>query len=77
MINSQLDDNQRKRQEGLRKQIKRKIDIHDYVLSQGGQIGYTTCATIFVTKNYGNKKPLSNRLTYREKNVSLTGPSSS
>ena len=42
MINSQLDDNQRKRQEGLRKQIKRKIDIHDYVLSQGGQIGYTT-----------------------------------
>jgi transposase len=42
MINSQLDDNQRKRQEGLRKQIKRKIDIHEYVRSQGGQIGYTT-----------------------------------
>ena len=42
MINGQLEDNQRKRQEGLRKQIKRKIDIHDYVLSQGGQIGYTT-----------------------------------
>jgi transposase len=42
LINSQLDDNQRKRQEGLRKQIKRKIDIHEYVLSQGGKIGYTT-----------------------------------
>lgn len=42
LIQKQLEDNQRKRQEGLRKQIKRKIDIHEYLLSQGVQIGYTT-----------------------------------
>lgn len=42
LINQQLDENQRKRQEGLRKQIKRKIDIHEYLLSQGHNIGYTT-----------------------------------
>ena len=42
MINTQLEENRRKRQEGLRKQIKRKIDIWEYVVSQGQQIGYTT-----------------------------------
>ena len=42
LINKELDENQRKRQEGLRKQIKRKIDIHEYVLKQGHRIGYTT-----------------------------------
>jgi len=42
LIQRQLDDNQRKRQEGLRKQIKRKIDIHENLLSQGILIGYTT-----------------------------------
>jgi len=42
VINSQLEDNQRKRQEGLRKQIKRKIDIHEHLLKQGFNIGYTT-----------------------------------
>ena len=38
MINAQLDDNKRKRQEGLRKQVKRKIDIHEYLIGQGHQI---------------------------------------
>jgi len=42
MIKIQLDDNQRKRQEGLRKQIKRKIDIHEHLLKEGCEIGYTT-----------------------------------
>lgn len=42
MILKQLEENRRKRQEGLRKQVKRKIDIWEYVLSQGQQIGYTT-----------------------------------
>ena len=42
LIKAQLDDNQRKRQEGLRKQIKRKIDIHEHLLKEGCQIGYTT-----------------------------------
>lgn len=42
LILGQLEENRRKRQEGLRKQIKRKIDIWEYVVSHGHQIGYTT-----------------------------------
>jgi transposase len=42
IIISQIEDNQRKKREGLRKQIKRKIDIHEYILSKGYHIGYTT-----------------------------------
>jgi transposase len=42
LILEQLEDNRRKKQEGLRKQVKRKIDIWEYVLSQGQRIGYTT-----------------------------------
>jgi len=42
LITEQLADNQRKRQEGLRKQIKLKIDIHEFILKQGHKIGYTT-----------------------------------
>lgn len=58
MINGQLDDNQRKRQEGLRKQVKRKIDIHDFILSQGGKIGYTTVC------NYIRDKELRKQEAY-------------
>ncbi len=58
MIKVQLDDNQRKRQEGLRKQIKRKIDIHEYLLSQGHQIGYTTVC------NYIRDKELRQQEAY-------------
>jgi len=42
MIRQQLDENEHKRRSGLRKQIKRKTDIHEYLLSQGYIIGYTT-----------------------------------
>jgi len=42
LIHEQLEENERKRHNGLRKQIKRKIDIHEYLLSQGYRIGYTT-----------------------------------
>ena len=42
IIRDQIDDNERKKREGLRKQIKRKINIHEYLLSQGHRIGYTT-----------------------------------
>lgn len=42
LIRAELEENERKRQNGLRKQIKRKIDIHEYLLSLGYQIGYTT-----------------------------------
>lgn len=42
LIRAQLEENEKKRRIGLRKQIKRKIDIHEYLLSQGYKIGYTT-----------------------------------
>ena len=42
LIRAQLEENEIKRQSGLRKQLKRKIDIHEYLLSLGYQIGYTT-----------------------------------
>ena len=42
LIQEQVLDNDRKKREGLRKQIKRKIDILEYLLSKGCQIGYTT-----------------------------------
>jgi transposase len=42
LIIEQLEENRRKRQEGLRKQVKRKVDIWEFILSQGQQIGYTT-----------------------------------
>ena len=58
MIKIQLDDNQRKRQEGLRKQIKRKIDIHEYLLKEGCEIGYTTVC------NYIRDKELRQQEAY-------------
>ncbi len=42
LISVQLEENENKIRSGLRKQIKRKIDIHEYLLSQGYKIGYTT-----------------------------------
>lgn len=50
LINEQLKENQRKRQQGLRKQIKRGIDIHQYVVSQGHSIGYTTVCNYIHSK---------------------------
>jgi len=58
IINAQLEENRRKRQEGLRKQIKRKIDIHEYLLSQGHQIGYTTVC------NYIHDKEMQKQEAY-------------
>lgn len=42
IIKEQVADNERKKREGLRKQIKRKIDIYELLLSKGLQISYTT-----------------------------------
>ncbi len=42
LICEQIEENERKKREGLRKQIKRKVDIHEYLLSLGYKIGYTT-----------------------------------
>jgi hypothetical protein len=58
LIIQQLEDNERKKREGLRKQIKRKVDIYELILSQGYQIGYTTVC------NYIRQKELSLREAY-------------
>lgn len=58
LIKEQVADNERKKREGLRKQIKRKIDIHEYLLSKGHQIGYTTVC------NYMREDNLSTREAY-------------
>ncbi len=58
LINQQLEENQRKRQEGLRKQIKRKIDIHENLLLHGHRIGYTTVC------NYIRAKALHQQEAY-------------
>jgi len=50
LINEQLQENQRKRQQGLRKQIKRKIDIHQFLVGQGHSIGYTTVCNYIHSK---------------------------
>jgi len=50
LITGQLEENRRKRQQGLRKQIKRKIDIHQLVVSQGHSIGYTTVCNYIRSK---------------------------
>src|ERR1019366_9401565 len=42
IIKEQIADNERKKKEGLRKQIKRKVDIHELLLTKGLKIGYTT-----------------------------------
>lgn len=51
IIFEQLEDNERKKREGLRKQIKRKIDIHEYLLSRGYRIGYTTICNFIKDNN--------------------------
>jgi transposase len=58
LIIQHLEDNERKKREGLRKQVKLKIDIYELILSQGYQIGYTTVC------NYIRQKELSLREAY-------------
>ncbi len=58
LIHGQLEENERKKREGQRKQIKRKIDIHEYILSQGYKIGYTTIC------NYIRDQEISSREAY-------------
>ena len=41
-VNFCIEKNNQKRNQGLRKQIMKKIDIHEYLLSKGYEIGYTT-----------------------------------
>jgi transposase len=58
IIREQMAENEYKRRNGLRKQIKRKIDIHEYLLSQGYQIGYTTVC------NHIRSQEISDREAY-------------
>ncbi len=58
LIDEQIEANERKKREGLRKLIKRKIDIHEYLLSKGYQIGYTTIC------NYIRSKQIYLQQTY-------------
>jgi hypothetical protein len=58
IINGALEENQRKRQEGLRKQVKLKIDIHEFILGQGHKIGYTTVC------NYIREKAIHQQEAY-------------
>ncbi|MEA3495560.1 MAG: IS21 family transposase [Bacteroidota bacterium] len=41
-VNSCIEKNRQKINQGLRKQIMKKIDIHEYLLSKGYEVGYTT-----------------------------------
>ena len=50
LITQQLEENQRKRQQGLRKQVKRKIDIHQFLVKEGHLIGYTTICNYIRSK---------------------------
>jgi len=58
IIKEQLYENEHKKKEGLGKQIKRRIDIHEYLLSLGHQIGYTTVC------NYIREDKLTTREAY-------------
>jgi len=42
VIDHLLEENRHKKQQGLRKQQRRKVDIYEYLLREGYQIGYTT-----------------------------------
>jgi len=58
LIQEQLKDNERKIGEGLRKQIKKKIDIYEFLQSKGYEVGYTTVC------NYIREQALSTREAY-------------
>lgn len=58
IIKEQVADNERKKKEGLRKQIKRNIDILEVLHSKGFRIGYTTVC------NYIKEDKITTQETY-------------
>ncbi|MFH0785911.1 MAG: IS21 family transposase [Pseudomonadota bacterium] len=56
IIKDQLQENDRKRREGMRKQVKLKIDIHEHILMQGYQIGYTTVCNYIRFQEYATRE---------------------
>ena len=55
-IDSYLEENARKRREGMRKQIMLKKDIHDALLEQGISIGYTTVCNYIKGKKHQERE---------------------
>lgn len=73
LIQEQVLENDRKKREGLRKQIKRKIDIHEYLLSKGHKIGYTTVCNYICEHESCYGRHLFASFICQGRNVSLIG----
>jgi len=55
-INLLLQGNQKRLQKGLRKQLMKKIDIHEYLLDKGFDIGYTTVCNYIYHHQKGQRE---------------------
>lgn len=55
-INTLLQANQQRLQKGLRKQLMKKIDIHEYLLDKGFDIGYTTVCNYIYHHQKGQRE---------------------
>lgn len=62
IICKELEENERKKREGLRKQIKRKIDIYEYLISLGYKIGYTTVCNYIRSKEFSKREAFIRQL---------------
>lgn len=63
-IDNYLQANVRKRQSGLHKQIMKKIDIHEALLAEGYQIGYTSVCNYIRARTEGVRKEAFIRQRY-------------
>lgn len=63
-VDSYLELNARKRSSGLHKQVMKKIDIHEALLAEGFQIGYTSVCTYISNKERGSVKEAYIRQRY-------------
>lgn len=63
-IDDFLQSNDRKRQSGLHKQVMKKIDIHEALLAEGFQIGYTSVCNYISSKTNGSRKEAFIRQRY-------------
>jgi len=63
-IDSFLESNSRKRASGLHKQVMKKIDIHEALLAEGFQIGYTSVCTYITGKERSSVKEAYIRQRY-------------
>lgn len=56
-IDALLAENEEKRQQGLRKQLLKKVDIHQQLIDQGVEIGYTTVCNYISSQKGKSRKP--------------------